>query len=46
MPIIMPDIVPDYNRYKTISYNSNIVFFVSILPHFLPDKSGLKPIGN
>jgi hypothetical protein len=42
----MPDIVPDYNSYKTITYTYYIVFIASVLPHILPDKSDLKLIGN
>ncbi len=46
MPIIMPDIVPDYNRYKPITYAYYIVFFVFVMPYILPDKSNLRPVGN
>ena len=42
MPTIMPDIMPDCNRYKTITYIQYIVFYVTLMPVYLPDGSGRK----
>jgi len=38
----MPLIMPDYNHYKTSTYEVYCIFFVILMPDYLPDVNNGK----